>query len=109
MDTSNSYIYHLDFRVKKGMILQNEMRNGDWTNESVRTNLPNLNSVNVVIVVVTPGKYYDVIINEKSLQTQYPVDLDRLKLFHRLSINGNTNSCFSIDQDNSFMVTFGEF
>ena len=75
----------------------------------VKADMPELKAINVVIVQLTPEKYYDVIMNDGRLNTRYPVKMDRLKLYQGISINFKQGACLTIDLDQSFMVTHGEF
>ena len=109
MDFNDEEIYHLDLRINshddERKIVQDEFLNGKWISKE-KADMPELRAINVVIVELTPEKYYDVIMNDERINTRYPVKMDRLKLYKGIVID--QGKCLTIDLDQSFVVTLGE-
>ena len=104
VDINGEPIYRLSLQVggESRKVIQKSKLNNEWTS-SVVSSMPDLGSVNEIMIVVNPLTY-NVKMNEQSIQPQFPTDEERLQDYQNLEIF-NSGSCLRFDLDKSNIET----
>ena len=107
MDESTA-IYMLSFRVNiknhsKRKLVQNSELPGGWNTNEILTAIPDLETINEMIVDIAPEEYYKLTWNGKRMSEKYPVYLKRLQNYKKLSLK-TVGNCLTFDLDKSYIL-----